>query len=93
MILEGEIAFVACGLERVVVDMLVVVEQGGPLEAVAAEVAIVRTSDSPQALPSLAVVADGTADGAEFSSVFIITKPAEDYLLVDVLDPATLPDG
>ena len=59
----------------------------------AAEVAIVRTSDSPQALPSLAVVADGTADGAEFSSVFIITKPAEDYLLVDVLDPATLPDG
>ena len=59
----------------------------------AAEVAIVRTSDSPQALPSLAVRADGSADGAAFSSVFVVTKPADVYLLVDVIDPAALPDG
>ncbi len=59
----------------------------------AAEVAIVRTSDSPQALPSLAVLADGSADDTPFSSVFVVTKPADAYLLVDVLDPAALPDG
>ena len=56
-----------------------------------AKVTIVRTSDSPQALPSLAVLADGTADDVEFSSAFIMTKPGESYLLVDVVDPTTLP--
>ena len=56
-----------------------------------AKVTIVRTSDSPQALPSLAVLADGTADDVEFSSAFVMTKPGDSYLLVDVVDPTTLP--
>ena len=56
-----------------------------------AKVTIVRTSDSPQALPSLAVLADGTADDVEFSSAFVMPKPGDSYLLVDVVDPTTLP--
>ena len=66
---------------------------GQRVELTSAEVAIVRTSDSPQALPSLSVIADGTADGEEFTSVFVMAKPADAYLLVDVLDPERLPDA
>ena len=56
-----------------------------------AEVTIVRTSDSPQALPSLAVVADGEAEGDAFRSAFVLAPGDDAWLLVDVLDPATLP--
>lgn len=64
---------------------------GQRVELTSAEVAIVRTSESPQALPSLSVIADGFADGEAFTSVFVLAKPGDVYLLVDVLDPATLP--
>ena len=61
-----------------------------------AEVTIVRTSDSPQALPSLGVIAGGTVDdaaggGAAFTSVFVLAAPGDDWLLADVLDPDALP--
>ncbi len=63
-----------------------------------AEVTIVRTSDSPQALPSLGVIAGGTVDdatsgGAAFTSAFVMAAPVDDWLLVDVLDPDALPGG
>ncbi|MEZ5381627.1 MAG: hypothetical protein R2754_07500 [Microthrixaceae bacterium] len=57
----------------------------------AAEVTIVRTSDSPQALPSLAVIADGEADGDPFRSAFVMAPGDDAWLLVDVLDPSSLP--
>ena len=56
-----------------------------------AEVTIVRTSDSPQALPSLAILAAGEAAGDPFKSAFVMAPSDGAWLLVDVLDPATLP--